>query len=410
MRDATASWSGYLYQSIIGLIVVMENILDYQSRNESIMGDLVYEDFEDFSIYLKDQDQQILSAKTFQVKFMKSTTPSDYYPFFRKLKERQDDYPTLEHFLNISSEIDFRQVNIEGNKLPDNLQDMIHTYRNENTYLGGIESLNYLERLIRDILENFKIEFTQSKLERVVSTLIAHIDKAIIKTKDIRNTVPEYREVIQIQSLIKIIQGTPDDLTEELAARVIRKRIMNSFYIYSEPLEEKNVLELERFASYISTVDNQQLIEFTKKMEIHKDLNELVELISAFSNLEDIQDILFKVIKSTDVVLNKEGLIFNKNNCAYRPSTMRMSQDQGTAQQNLRMQYVPQIKRNMSLYDVEGYFQTKKVIISGSTIENIWDLIITSSHTEKKENKINEPEFKTLINVDEAIEELKDDE
>lgn len=410
MRDATASWSGYLYQSIIGLIVVMENVLEYQSRNEHIIGDLVYEDFEDFSIYLRDQEQQTLSSKTFQVKFKKSTTPSDYYPFFRGLVKRQKANPTIEYFLNISSDVDFSEVNLERNNFPDNLQNIIHTYRNESAHLGGVESLNYLEQLVRDILGNLNICLSQSKLERIVSTLIAHIDKVIIKTKDMRNTVADYREIIQIQSLINIIQDTPDDLTEELASRVIRKRILNAFYIYSEPLEDENVVELEKFASYILSIEDDKLIEFTKKIEIHKDLSELVDLVSSFSNLEDIQDVLFEVIKSADVPLNRTEVVFNKNNCAYRPSTMRMSPNQGTAQQNLKMQYIPQIKRNMSLYDIEGYFQTKKVIISGNTIKNIWKYMITSSHSTKKENKINEPELKTLININEAIEELKDDE
>lgn len=71
MRDATDSWSGYLYQSIIGLIVAMENIVDSQSQNLTVQGELVYEDFEDFSIYLKDESNQPLSSRTYQVKFKK---------------------------------------------------------------------------------------------------------------------------------------------------------------------------------------------------------------------------------------------------------------------------------------------------------------------------------------------------
>ncbi|MCB9062326.1 MAG: hypothetical protein H6622_12470 [Halobacteriovoraceae bacterium] len=410
MRDATDSWSGYLYQSIIGLIVAMENIVDSQSQNLTVQGELVYEDFEDFSIYLKDESNQPLSSRTYQVKFKKSTTPSDYYPVFRDLVRRSEENPTLEYFLNISNNIDFTEVDHERSNLPENFFSMVYNYRNDQSYLGGVEALSYLEELISNYAQNADLNFTRSKVERAASFLISYIDKMIIRTKDMRATNVEYREVIQIQTLIDHIINTPDEISEEIAAQIIRTRVLNAFYMFSESFEDEEVVTLERFITSISKVSDKELISFTKKIEIHKDLTSLTELISAFKNPEDLQDVLMEAIKGITSEIDIDKVIFRKDNTAYRPSSMRMSNNERTAQQNLRMQYIPLIKRNMSLYDVEGYFQTKKIIISGNTVPNIWEYIITASHSEKKENKINEPELKTLISITEAIEEINDDD
>lgn len=273
-----------------------------------------------------------------------------------------------------------------------------------------MEALSYLEELIGNYAQNAGLNFTRSKVERAASFLISYIDKMIIRTKDMRATNAEYREVIQIQTLIDHIINTPDEISEEIAAQIIRTRVLNAFYMFSESFEDEEVVTLERFITSISKVSDKELISFTKKVEIHKDLTSLTELISAFKNPEDIQDVLMEAIKGITSEIDIDKVIFRKDNTAYRPSSMRMSNNERTAQQNLRMQYIPLIKRNMSLYDVEGYFQTKKIIISGNTVPNIWEYIITASHSEKKENKINEPELKTLISITEAIKEINDDD
>jgi len=411
-RDATDSWSGYLYQSIIGLIVVMENIIEYKKQDKTIQGNLVYEDFEDFSIYLKNENNEHLSSRTYQVKFKKSTTPSDYYPFFRELIQRREDNDSLEYFLNISSYVDFSEVNYIQLNLPKDFLNMLYTYGNQRSFLSGVEALLYLETLIRDYALTSDLNFTKNKVERAASSLISYIDKVIIKTKDIRtkDNNSNHRELIDLQTLIYLIDSTPNEINEEIIAQTIKTRILKAVYMFSETFEESEMFALNRFLSSISKMNEQELISFTKKIEIHKDLRCLTDLISAFNNPEDIQDILLEAIKDITSEINIDKAIFKKDNTAYRPSSIRMSNNQNTAQSNLRREYIPNIMKNMSLYDVEGYFQTKKIIISGNTVPNIWEYVITASHGEKKENKINEPELKSLISITDAIKEINGDD
>lgn len=37
-RDATDSWAGYLYQSVLGLVVVLEKILGLHDSNQAVNG------------------------------------------------------------------------------------------------------------------------------------------------------------------------------------------------------------------------------------------------------------------------------------------------------------------------------------------------------------------------------------
>jgi hypothetical protein len=410
MRDATESWSGYLYQSIIGLIVFVEKVIELQSYNTEIIGELVYEDYEDFSIYLKDENETNIKSQTYQVKFKKSKKPSDYYPFFKNLIEKSSENKDLDYFLNISCDVNFNSVDFKKNNLPDNFIKKLYTYKNKQNYLGGVEAIDYLEILIKEYLNKKGVEPNNDKAERAVSSLISHIDKIILRTKDKRINEKYYREKISFKSLLHIIDNTSDEINFEVGGAVIKKRILSSYYIFCESLNEEEIVNLEKFATYISEINNEELISFTKKLEIHKDLSTAIEFLSAFKNPEDIQDILFESIKSIKKPLDMNKLIFKEKNTAYRPSSIRISTNQMTAKSNLKIKYIPLIEKNMSLYDVEAYFNTKKIIISGNTIDNIWEYKITSSHQEKKENKINEPELKSLISVKDAIKEINRDD
>lgn len=407
-RDATDSWAGYLYQSILGLIVTLEKILELQEANLPIDGYFTYEDVEDFSLYIKDASGNVTASSTYQAKYKKGETPGIYYPFFRELHQaRTANNSGMRYFLNISMNINFNEVNANDFELPTDFISLLYVYQNGQRYLGGTESLSYLETLILSYCEKNNIERSTERAERISSKLLAHIDSIIIETKEQRLTIPDYRKQIEFQEIRNLIGDTRTELSEELVSNVLRKRFNKALLMYSEPLINEESAKLDATARLIANMPDGAFLSLVKKMQMHKDLTSEVDLVSSFSSVEELQEILFAVIRSTSTEFEVQDVVFKKNQNGYRPSTLRMGRNGGT---NLKLEYLPKIKKNMSEHDIQGYFETKKIIIDGQTIEDIWGYEITSSDSPKAENKINEPELKSLISVEDAIRELDENE
>lgn len=407
-RDATDSWAGYLYQSVLGLIVALEKILELHDTNQPIEGHFTYEDVEDFSIYIKDSTGNVTASSTYQAKYKKGEARGIYYPFFRELHQARTKNNTgMRYFLNISMNIDFDEVNATDFDLPDDFISLLYVYQNGRRYLGGTESLSYLETLILSYCEKNNIERCAEKAEKISSRLLALIDSIIIETKEQRLTTPVYRREIEFQEIVNLIRDTRAELSEELISTVLRKRFNKALLMCSEPLDNEEAAKLDTVAKLIANMSDEAFLSFVKKMQMHKDLASDVELVSSFASVEELQEVLFAVIRSTSSQFDVQDVVFKKNLNAYRPSTLRMGRSGET---NLKLEYLPKIKKNMSEFDIRGYFETKKIIIDGQTIEDIWGYEITSSDSPKAENKINEPELKTLVSVDDAIRELDEDE
>lgn len=411
VRDATDSWAGYLYQSALGLVVTLEKILQLQESGQAINGHFVYEDVEDFSIYVKDANEAIVSSSTYQAKYKKGTNPSIYYPFISALSQAQSANTTnMQFFLNISSDIVFPDnPETTTNQLPANYTSFVYQYRNGSKYLGGAECLTYLEQQISSYRQLNTLDTSSEAIERTSSALLAFIDTVIIHTKEQRLTIPEFRREITFNEIITIVTNNDTTLTKKVIANTLKKRFFRAFMLCSETLDEQATQRMDKLSKQISEFTQEEFLSFVKKIHIHKDLTNDVDLVSSFSSPEDLQDILFAVTKSISLSLEKSNVIFKKKQGAYRPSTLRFGRNLETAQQNLRLEYIPKIKKNMSEHDIEGYFETKKIIIDGQTIQDIWSYEITSSELEKRENKINEPELKSLISVEDAIGELNED-
>jgi len=406
-RDATDSWAGYLYQSVLGLVVVLEKILGLHDSNQAVNGHFVYEDVEDFSIYIKDATGNVVESSTHQAKYNKSQTPSDYYSFISQLNEASIEDPNLQYFLNISSNVTFlKNPKTTVNTLPNNYISYVYSYRNGNRYLGGHECLAYLESLINEYCQKKLISITQEQIEKKSALLLAFIDSIIIETKEQRINTPAYRREIQFQEILNQITAIMTELTQEHAVKIIKKRFFNACQIYCDSLSGEEFKRVDSSAKSILALDDKSLISLVKKIHFHKDLTALTDLASSFLNAEDLQEILFEVIKSVSSQLELENLIFRKGGHAYRPSTLRAARNQTLAENNLKLDYLPKIKRNMAEYDIQGFFETKKIIIDGQTIDDIWSFEITSSGAPRQENKINEPELTTLISVQDAIKEL----
>lgn len=410
-RDATDSWAGYLYQSVLGLVVTLEKILQLQESNQPISGHFVYEDVEDFSIYCKDANGTVTSSSTYQAKYKHGATPSSYYSFLSSLNQSQAaDATGMQYFLNISANVTF-PANPETtvNTLPANYASFVYQYRNGNRYLGGTECLSYLEQHITSYRQLTNLDVSSATLERISSTLLAFVDSVIIQTKETRQINANYRREITFDELVALVTNNDTILTKDIILNTLRRRFLHAFMISSETLEGLAAERMDALSKQVSEFSQDEFLSFVKKIHIHKDLTSDVDLVSSFSSLEDLQDVLFAVAKSISVPLEKSTVIFKKNQNAYRPSTLRFGRNQETAQQNLKLEYIPKIKKNMSEHDIEGYFETKKIIIDGQTVQDIWSYEITSSELEKRDNKINEPELKTLISVEDAIGELNED-
>ncbi len=411
-RDATDSWAGYLYQSVLGLVVTLEKILQLQESSQPINGHFVYEDVEDFSIYCKDANGAVTFSSTHQAKYKKGAVPSIYYPFISTLNQSQTTNNTtgMHYFLNISSNVTFPATpETTTNPLPDNYTSFVYQYRNGNKYLGGTECLTYLEQQISSYRQLTNLDVTPATLEKISSTLLAFIDAIIIQTKEQRRTNANFRREITFNELVTIVTNNDTTLTKDIISNTLRKRFLRAFMLSSETLDGQSAERMDALSRQISDFTQDEFLSFVKKIHIHKDLTNDVELVSSFSSPEDLQDVLFAVAKSISAPLEKSSVIFKKQQNAYRPSTLRFGRNQETAQQNLKLEYIPKIKKNMSEHDIEGYFETKKIIIDGQTVQDIWSYEITSSELEKRENKINEPELKTLISVEDAIGELNED-
>lgn len=411
-RDATDSWAGYLYQSVIGLVVTLEKILQLQESNQPINGHLIYEDVEDFSIYIKDVNGFVTSSSTHQAKYKKGTTPSIYYPFISSLSQSQTANTTgMQFFLNISSGVIFPDnPETTTNQLPANYTSFVYQYRDGNKYLGGTECLERLEQHILSYRQQItNLDITPETLERISSAFLAFVDSVIIQTKEQRATNTTYRREITFNELVTILTNNDTTLTKDVIAKTLKRRFFHAFMLSFDTLDEPSAEKMNAMKNLILELSQDEFFSFVKKINIHKDLRTDTDLLSIFSSPEELQDILFEVTKSTSSPLDKSNVIFKKKQNAFRPSTLRSSRNQGTAQQNLRLEYIPKIKKNMSEHDIEGYFETKKIIIDGQTVQDIWSYEITSSELEKRENKINEPELKTLISVQDAIGELNED-
>lgn len=410
-RDATDSWAGYIYQSVLGLVVTLEKMLHLLESAQAINGYFVYEDVEDFSIYIKDTNGTIISSSTYQAKYKKGEIPSIYYPYISALSQSQTANTSgMQFFLNISSNVVFpHNPETTVHHLPANYVSFVHQYRSGNKYLGGAQCLTYLEELISAYRQATNLDNSSATLERISSTLVSFIDTIIIQTKEQRLTNSNYRRDITFDEIITIITNNETTLTQNVILSTLRKRFVRAFMLCIETLDGQAAQNLDALSKQISEFTQEEFISFVKKIHIHKDLTNDVDLISSFFSHEDLQDILFAVSKSVSLPLEKSNVIFKKKQSAYRPSTLRFGRNQATAQQNLKLEYIPKIKKNMSEHDIEGYFETKKIIIDGQTVNDIWSYEITSSELEKRENKINEPELKTLISVEDAIGELNED-
>lgn len=410
-RDATDSWAGYLYQSVLGLIVTLEKILKLQEEDQLVDGHFVYEDIEDFSIYIKDVNGTVIHSSTYQAKYKKGTTPSTYYPYISALNQAQTANANMQYFLNISSNVVFPEnPATTTNPLPANYTSFVYQYRNGNKYLGGIECLTYLEGLISSYRESATLTTTSEVLERISSSLLAFIDSIIIETKAQRTGNPNYRREITFLELVNLISTNDTVLNKSLICKILRKRFLRAFMLYSDTLNAKMAQKIDAVAKWTNESNDEDFILLVKKIQMHRDLSVDTDLLSSFSAVEDLQEILFSVVASVGTSFDGKDVAFKKKHSAYRPSTLRAGRNQQTNEHNLKFEYLPKIKKNMSDHDIEGFFETKKIIIDGQTIEDIWSYEITSSEVEKAENKINEPELKTLISVTDAIGELNGDD
>ena len=410
-RDATDSWAGYLYQSVLGLVVTLENILKLQDEGVHVDGHFVYEKEEDFSIFIKDVNGVIIRSSTYQAKYKQGTTPSTYYPYISSLSQAQAANTNMQYFLNISSNVVFPDnPETRTNPLPENYTSFVYQYRNGNKYLGGIECLTYLEQLIFNYRERAVLSTAPEIIERISSSLLAFIDSIIIETKELRNNNPGYRREISFLEFIDHISDNDTVLTTSLTCKILKKRFQRAFILYSETLNDEMAKKLDDVARWANECTEEEFIRLVKKIQMHRDLSLNTDLLSSFSAIEDLQEILFSVVVSVDTPFDGMDVAFKKKHSSYRPSTLRAGRNQQNNTHNLTYEYLPKIKKNMSDNDIEGFFETKKIIIDGQTIEDIWSYEITSSEVEKAENKINEPELKTLISVTDAIEELNGDD
>lgn len=403
MRDATNSWSGYIYQSVIGLIVALESF-DLICREESVFKlNLVFEDHEDFSIYLYSEAVCLLS-QTHQVKYLKSKERSEYYDALRNVLFYNVSKNGINHYLNLSEDIDFSNCKL-GVLKNKNLNQFKYIYTNGNSYLSGSDAFSYLSQLVAAILKFYNEPHDNSKIESFVSYLITNIDKTIVSTKEKRKTNFEYREIIDVQTLILGAMAAIKNLvTEEVLTGVIKQRISKAYYLYVEALSHEDNNLLSGLFEYLMNLSSEELLDFIIKIEPHKVFNTNFDFLSSFAAPEELQDILLRLAAAYQI--SYSNLTIDKNSKSYRPTTLRFSSNAQVAGVNLTKEYIPKIISNMSIYDVQSYFNTDKLVVAGNSIPNIWNYHIPTQHQDRTITKINEPNLKSFIDIEDAVKEL----
>ena len=314
----------------------------------------------------------------------------------------------FQYYLNIEKEVDFSKVNILETKDPIDVSNIVYKYLNGKSYIEGAHLFQYLNEVIKKIYGLKSIGFTNDKIDIVSARLISFVDQVIIRTKVERETNKTFTRSINLNELIDILENTTDQISQEIIVQKLKNKISEAYYRFIHSVETKTEKLDDVFIKIIS-LENIQFVDFVRKIELHKDLASNSDLFRAISSPEDLQEVLYELLYSALPDFDVDNAVIWKKSCAYRPTTMRLGLGR-SVEANLSETYIPQIQKNMNLFELENYFETKKLIISGNSVEDIWSFNISSTDEIKKEFKITEPELKCLINITEAIEELNKDE
>ncbi|WP_413612425.1 ABC-three component system protein [Bdellovibrio sp. HCB-110] len=407
VRDATSSWSGYIYQSVVGLVTALEMLVSVESDNADFGIVLIYEQHEDFSLRLSDGVGNTFLHQTHQVKYRKSTTRSDYYSAIRVLVEGRGKPNAPNQYINLSAEVEFEDADTLNLTATD-INNLVFRYSDGRRYLPGSEVFKRLEDLIKKIGELRELELVQSEIEIIAATLISNVDKYIVETKELRLENPVYIKEIDIFTEIDLAISSCRVLNDELCGRILKKRFSEAFYLFNEL--HGDIPKLVKVFEYFNRLSDLDAMKFVRRIEVHKDHIDLKSLMGALRDPEDLQDIMFEVVKECRVDFDLNDLTLKKSGRLFRPTTFRMARHPDVAAYNLSKRYIPQIIQNVSLYDVEGYYKAHSLIVSGQNVENIWEYDITKNGVVRQDNKINEPELKSLIDVDTAIGIINEDE
>lgn len=405
-RDATASWSGYLYQSILGLIVALETVL--HSDDQNCIGTLVYEDMEDFSIQLFDENSDLVVHQTHQAKYKNSETRSDYYDAIREMMYGKGQRQGVLYYLNTSADVDFTKSKIYKSKPIENLNKLKYIYRNGADFLSGGQCVTYLENLIGEVSLFMGREADEERRSHLCALLISYVDKIIIETKERRAIEMGYRRTIEFSELKDIILNSSCLISEELCVAFLKKKFLRAFYLYLEAIGGDCNNRLSHLYYFVLHSNDDVFISFIRRLEIHRDTTSLIELMASISEPEKIQEVLLEILYSTNEELDHDDLKIEKNQCAYRPTSLRLG-DGRAAEANLSLEHIPIITENLNRYDIRGYFHAKYLVVSGNTVQNINNFKISNSGAEQSMH-IGRAEFNNLININDAIRKINDDE
>ncbi len=412
-RDATSSWSGYIYQSIVGLIVACEmisNLEDEGARDHHII--LTYEQSEDFSLSVLDNNNDLILTCNHQAKYRKSDTRSDYYEALRILirasYESRNAYRSPAFYLNLSTQVTFEDTTALNLRAAD-INNLIFKYADGRSYLPGAEVFEKLRNWLATLGGRLgHTGLNGSDIENAAAIMISIVDEYIVETKEKRQTDSTFKKDIRVRDLLEDAFSKCRTLNEELCGRILKGRFSDAYYQFIEMYGE--IPNLKKVFDHVSGLNPNEILKFVRQIEVHKDNQGLVDILGAFRQLEDLWDIMFTIVKDCRIEVDLSDVTLSKSGKLYRPTTFRMSGDRERALNRLTTSYIPQIIRNISLYDVEAYYKAHSLIMHGPGVENIWDYDITKNGIERKANRINVPELMSIVDVADAIGIFNEDE
>lgn len=415
-RDATASWSGYIYQSILGLIVSIEIINSKLEKNESIDKlHLIFEKLEDFSIREEISQNEWQTVEAHQVKNLKSTTRSDYFPAIRLINAGRVDNPDVEFFLHTSVALDLTNVKFHGETAAVDYSSLKYRHSNGENFLAGGNSMSLLNEVVNTLFGRIGVDQVQSKIDLVVSELMRIVDSRIIETKSRRDAGDtDFIYPISFVEINELATNISETIVDEMAVPILKSKLTDAYLIHSDTLEGDEFSRLESFHSFIVSLTEDKFREFVRRVTPHKKSLRLQDFIVSLGELENIQDVLFNTVAKVIKPICQDEINYEANGDSYRPTVLKASNIAEVAQKNYEKKYIPNIISNMQDEDIEGYFLIKNLIINGETIDDIWEFRLSEAHLEEDDesrtgNKITEPLLKRLVETNTAIGEINED-
>lgn len=413
MRDATASWSGYLYQSVIGLVVGLEYLIIYKELQENYSNLLIsFEELEDFSICeINRTDFKVLEAH--QVKNYKDPFPSKYMNALRhfRLGAISKESSHVSFYLHTNVNPDISNIQEVGWKGGINHQGVRYTYKNGNKLIGSNIVLTYMRELIREFYDKFHDGSSNEIVDISLDALISRTDELILHTKHLRdNGIDKAQGDLSFNEIEFILTKNIGSIfTAECVFKRIKTQLLENILIFKE---ESNTgsNNIDRFLEYCISSNNVELKLLIKKLCPHLTLDDDLTYYGAMGTGIDILEGLLAFFAAVGGNADFDELIFSGTGGTYRPSPLRVNLQVIGERTRLNNVHIPTIIKNINDTDIKDLFRINNISIVGETIENIWDAEITKPEDYAARDKITEPELKRLVNVVDAIGECNDDD